>query len=195
MKTISRPYYLYKQYPTEKRQGMKRTEKKENERNETKRKKNQKPLTTYSSDNMDNTSKSTHTAILSRSPTRSHTNEYIRQFSKMRYAFQMFHFRRCCMFSCSLFSRLSDVPLFFSVGEKWSKHYLRFLDIRICYLRWDMRGMSFRFVSNIWNGAFVCIHHVIASNTRKASAAAAAASGHPECLIVTKWDWSWVEEE
>lgn len=108
----------------------------------------------------------------------------------MPYAFQIFHFRCCCIVCfrvryihttkkkvCSF----CIFPLFFFIGEKWSKHYLRFLNIRICYLCWDVRGTkcSVRVEHLKWCVLCVCVFisngfvHVIDSNARKAATAAA----------------------
>lgn len=170
--------YKYTQYSSEKRRGMKWTEKKARRRKR-KKIKRPSPLTAQIMWIIHQIYKhiQTHTlefALFLPYSRFSHIpTEYIRQFSKMRYAFRMFHFRRCCVLSCSLVAVVvvgyvvfffhSDIPLFFSIGEKWSKHYLRFLDIRICYLRWDVRGTNFQFVPSIWNGAFVymCVYEMV----------------------------------
>lgn len=85
----------------------------------------------------------------------------IQQFSKMRYAFQMFHFPTLCSFSLphTLTVRVLVFVLFFFSGLIFLFSFplvkndrnitLRFLNIRICYLRWDVRGTNFRFVLSI----------------------------------------------
>lgn len=165
--------------------------------------KNEKALGTYSSDNVDNTS---NLRVYTRTQTHTFRSyEWIsNNFQKCGTHFKCSIFRHCALslfltlslfvFSCSFCFFFSGLIFLFSfpLVKNDRNITLRFLNIRICYLRWDVRGTNFRFVLSIWNGAFsyyikwFCARYRFkctkASNSNSSSIRAA----HIECHIVAK---------